>query len=86
VIRSPPEDRANGTQRIGGLVGNTAGLEALEKRNHFCLPRIKTKFLSFPARSLVNFGIQHLKLQINVLQIIKTEIVSRGNSVSPSIR
>lgn len=69
-------------------MGHTAGLEALEKRNPSCLPEIKTKFLSYRARSLVDFGIQHLKLQINVLQVTKkkTEIVSRVNSASLSIR
>jgi hypothetical protein len=86
VIRLPPEDRASGTQWTGSLVGHTIGLENLEKRNHCCLPEIKTKFLGCPARNLVEFGIQHLKLQINVLQLMKTEIVSRGSSASPSIR
>jgi hypothetical protein len=49
--RFTPEERAPGTHCIGGWVDLRAGVDDLEKRKFFTLPRLELRPLGRPARS-----------------------------------
>jgi hypothetical protein len=52
AVAFPPREKVPGTHWIGGWVGLTAGLDAVEERKISFLPGIEPRFHSRPARSV----------------------------------
>jgi hypothetical protein len=84
--RFTPDERASGTDCIGGRVGPRAGLDNVEKRKFLTLPGLELRPLGSPARSQSLYRLrypgcpvsEHRVSQITILQSAE-QVGSSGN-------